>query len=143
MIVFQALTGIRLVEKIESIGLETIISTTMGIPQPSLQGALYTRRGLPSPMAQLTSLKGTLSSPSIDSELSELSKPSTPSPSPSRDLGVPARPGTGALGNQRRAGKVRPDLGTVSVTVTSSGEQSSGPLGTISSMLFGRKGGLL
>lgn len=111
------------------------------MPQPSLQGALYTRRGLPSPMAQLTSLKGTLSSPSIDSELSELSKPSAPSPS--RDLGVPARPGTGALANQRRAGKLRPDLGTVSVTVSSSSEQSSGPLGTISSMLFGRKGGLL
>lgn len=114
----------------------------MGMPQPSLQGALYTRRGLPSPMAQLTSLKGTLSSPSIDSELSELSKPPA-APSPSRDLGVPARPGTGALGNQRRAGKLRPDLGTVSVSVSSSGEQSSGPLGTISSMLFGRKGGLL
>lgn len=112
-----------------------IVNTTPMLP-PTLQGSLYTRRNIVSPMTQLTSLKGTLISPSIDSNLSELGKPGTSG----RELGVPGR-GTG--GGQRQPNKRRPDLGTVSATVTASGETSSGPLGTISTMLFGRKGGLL
>lgn len=125
----QALSGIRLVEKIESIGLDTIVASTSGILHPTLQGALYTRRCLPSPMAQLTNLKGTLTSPSIDKNLSDLEKP-----------GVSGRErGTSARGSQRQR---RPDLGTVSGTVTATENRFSGPLGTISTMLFGRKGGL-
>ena len=135
--IFQALSGIRLVEKIESLGLETLMANTTGLMQPTLQGGLYSRRSLPSPMTQLTNLKGTLMSPSIDKNLAELGKAGT---------------GTGTTnpgaGNKSRR---RLDLGTVSGG-SSSGEQrqqqqqqqqSSGPLGTISSMLFGRKGGLL
>ncbi|KAL0272865.1 UNVERIFIED_CONTAM: hypothetical protein PYX00_005687 [Menopon gallinae] len=132
----KALSCIKIVEKLESVGLDTLIATTCVLPQPALQGSLYTRRGLPSPMTQL-GLKGALGSPSIDSGLSDLCK------APAMEMGVPARPGTGALSSSRRKGKPRSDLGTVSGTVTNSGEQSSGPLGTLSSMLFGRKGGLL
>lgn len=70
-------------------------------------------------------------------------------------MGVPGRPGSGALSKrleqlnsrkQRRTnGVTRPDLGTVS-TSKSPEEQSpsagSSTLGTLSSLLFGRKGGL-
>lgn len=100
-----------------------MIATTSGFTQPTLQGALYARRGLPSPMAQLTSFKSAIGQESVPQRRSR--RPS-------------------------QSGKVRPDLGTVLGTVPgpspatpTAQEASSGPLGTISSMLFGRKGGLL
>lgn len=119
-------------EKLESIGLDAMIASTSGVTHPTLQGALYARRGLVSPMAQLTSLKVTLG--------------------PQGSEAPPPLHAAPPLRSQRRAsqaGKVRPDLGTVLGTVPGPSvaappqEASSGPLGTISSMLFGRKGGLL
>ena len=50
-------------------------------------------------------------------------------------LGVPGTPGTGAL-------RLRPDLGSVPVT-KGQDPDSSGFIGNITSMFFGRKGGLL
>lgn len=48
----------KIVEKIERIGLESIMSVTSASLSPlALQGALYTRRSNSSPMAQLTCLK--------------------------------------------------------------------------------------
>lgn len=48
----------RIVEKIERIGLESIMAVTSSSLSPlALQGALYTRRSHSSPMAQLTYLK--------------------------------------------------------------------------------------
>ncbi|XP_067013069.1 trafficking kinesin-binding protein milt isoform X3 [Anabrus simplex] len=156
----KALTGIRIVEKLERIGLETIMSTTASssISPLTLQGALYSRRTLKSPMAQLTSLKNTISStgvsPSPSSGLPPTPKKSSSTPiTTPREFGVPGRPGSGALNqlpsHQRRPnGVVRPDLGTVSSSVP----PKNGPrtdlgappvLGTVSSVLFGRKGGLL
>lgn len=77
-------------------------------------------------------------------------------------MGVPGKPGTGVLNRRleqlaarqqrRQSGSMtRPDLGQVLGTVPQNGprtepEQSSvtsTTLGTISSLLFGRKGGLL
>ncbi|KAK6626067.1 hypothetical protein RUM43_006371 [Polyplax serrata] len=124
----KALSSIRLVQEIEKHGLDMQVGSSSSIQLP-LQGTLY-HRSQSSPMAQLTNLKGTLTSPSIDRNLSDLGRPSSVS---SSGRGTPTQ-------RQRRA-----DLGTVSgkATAATSGEQSSGPLGTISTMLFGRKGGLL
>jgi trafficking kinesin-binding protein 1 len=138
----------------------------------TLQGALYTRRTLKSPMAQLTSLKCAISSPGMAGSAtsaasttvkalnSEAAKtPATGLQNTEQGLGVPGRPGSGLLDrplpapmrkHQRTSGMVRPDLGTVLGSVPAkrsreSEEYSSSPgtLGTISSLLFGRKGGLL
>ncbi|BES97301.1 HAP1 N-terminal conserved region [Nesidiocoris tenuis] len=123
-----ALTGFRLVERIERIGLEEILSTHGGSPgavEPGSPRTLH-RAGLRRTVRSLESGPGV--------------------------LGVPGRPGTGALearlahipspADQQRAG-VRPDLGSVpsppGLTPSGSGEA----LGTLSSIFFGRKGGLL
>ncbi|XP_012262795.2 trafficking kinesin-binding protein milt isoform X3 [Athalia rosae] len=169
----KALTGIRLVEKLERIGIDTIMATTASstISPLALQGAIYTRRSMDSPMAQLTSLKTSMSSSISQEKLSSASsscsvdsdplirKPPLP-PGKSREkeaeLGVPVRPGSGGLNvrlgqlssRQRRsgAGATRPDLGKVKATSAAPNVKESAPqsaLGTISSLLFGRKGGLL
>lgn len=169
------------------------MSTTAALSPLTLQGALYTRRTIKSPMAQLTSLKTIGSSTStgsidkvddhlqapISSTSTSSSKypvrpktqpevPRIPSPGERRplpatpgDLGVPARPGCGALnsrlGQLKRQSAIRPDLGmvgprqpppglgTVSNQTLGAGDSdsSSSTLGTISTLLFGRKGGLL
>ncbi|XP_063531688.1 trafficking kinesin-binding protein milt isoform X2 [Cydia strobilella] len=121
-----------------------------GSPAPlALQtpGSLYTGLVHRSPMEQLTCLKRTLRSPAAaerrDSALGV--------------LGVPAHPGEGALdvpggggggggapGGRRtrpRAPRPRTDLGTAPKPPPQ--ERNSSPLGTLSSFLFGRKGGLL
>lgn len=169
----KALTGIRLVEKLESIGLETIMATTAApMSTLTLQGALYTRRTLKSPMAQLTSLKCAIASPgmvgsatsavstTVKASTSEAVKtPVTGLQNAEQGLGVPGRPGSGLLNrpppapvrrHQRTSGMVRPDLGTVLGSVPAKRSRDSeevgpspGTLGTISSLLFGRKGGLL
>ncbi|XP_012057578.1 PREDICTED: trafficking kinesin-binding protein milt [Atta cephalotes] len=168
----KALTGIRLVEKLERIGIDTIIATTASssISPLALQGALYTRRSTGSPMAQLTFLKTSMSS-SISQEklISPLSSTSStsdefpPSKSPlllgKRDDSKkpePSMSGSNAFNSratgqspdrQRRLGTraTRPDLGRVKppipTPVTKESKQSA--LGAISSLLFGRKGGLL
>ncbi|KAI5641783.1 kinesin associated protein domain-containing protein [Phthorimaea operculella] len=120
-----------------------------GSPAPiALQtpGSLYMGLVHRSPMEQLTYLKRTLRSPAAPPERSDSSE---------APLGVPAHPGEGALeaalapGARRqraRAPRPRSDLGTVgapppSLPVPNPTYQS--PLGTLSNILFGRKGGLL
>ncbi|KAJ8879780.1 hypothetical protein PR048_020388 [Dryococelus australis] len=143
----QALTGIRLVEKLERIGLETIMATTASsMPPLTLQGALYSRHALKSPMAQLTSLKTAFTVHPRKKE------PEKQSPAAELPLGVPGRPGCGALergplvGGRKQRGTssmVRPDLGTVGGPSKRPRVEEQSTLGTISSLLFGRKGGLL
>ncbi|XP_015433949.1 PREDICTED: trafficking kinesin-binding protein milt isoform X1 [Dufourea novaeangliae] len=148
----KALTGIRLVEKLERIGIDTIMATTIGssISPLALQGSLYTRRTTDSPMAQLTFLKSSISSSGSQEKLSPSSTVSDSS-STKRKLAEKKQnePTLSRETNrQRRTGAraTRPDLGQVTpavpVTVTKESPAQSA-LGTISSLLFGRKGGLL
>lgn len=165
----KALTGIRLVEKLERIGIDTIMATTISSISPlALHGALYTRRLTDSPMAQLTFLKTSMSS-SISQE--KLMSPSSSASSVSGEFtsGKPPLPGkrsgkeeseadgrsnafnsrTGqSSSRQRRSGAraTRPDLGQVkppAPTPVTKESAAQSALGTISSLLFGRKGGLL
>lgn len=148
----KALTGIRLVEKLERIGIDTIMATAAGssISPLALQGSLYTRRSTDSPMAQLTFLKSSMSSSGSQEKLSPSSAISDAS---STKRKVVKKKQDDAASNrepnrQRRTGAraTRPDLGQVTsaipVTVTKESPPQSA-LGTISSLLFGRKGGLL
>ncbi|XP_029052654.2 trafficking kinesin-binding protein milt isoform X2 [Osmia bicornis bicornis] len=148
----KALTSIRLVEKLERIGIDTIMATTVGssISPLALQGSLYTRRTMESPMAQLTFLKNSMSSSGSQEKLSPSSTSSDSSSMKRKLIGkkqdesIPNRESN----RQRRTGAraTRPDLGQVTpavpVTVTKESPAQSA-LGTISSFLFGRKGGLL
>ncbi|CAK1552137.1 unnamed protein product [Leptosia nina] len=125
-----------------------------GSPAPlALQtpGSLYTGLVHRSPMEQLTCLKRTLRSPAAP----PAERPDV-ADAPVAPLGVPAHPGQGALetngtntigrrGRAQRAPRPRADLGTVGVVPKSNNSTplSSSPLGTLSTFLFGRKGGLL
>jgi len=149
------------------------MATTASSMSPlTLQGALYTRRTQNSPMAQLTSLKGAIPSPGMvgsatpamsttvkASNYMAMKTPATGMQNAEQGLGVPGRPGSGLLDlpppaplrkHQRTSGMVRPDLGTVLGSVPAKRSRDSeevkpspGTLGTVSSLLFGRKGGLL
>ncbi|XP_063377947.1 trafficking kinesin-binding protein milt isoform X1 [Cydia fagiglandana] len=119
-----------------------------GSPAPlALQtpGSLYTGLVHRSPMEQLTCLKRTLRSPAAPERQESV-------------LGVPAHPGEGALDaagasaaapgrrTRPRAPRPRTDLGTVAAPPAPKPpplERNSSPLGTLSTLLFGRKGGLL
>ncbi|XP_017893664.2 trafficking kinesin-binding protein milt isoform X2 [Ceratina calcarata] len=148
----KALTSIRLVEKLERIGIDTIMASTVGssISPLALQGSLYTRRATESPMAQLTFLKSSMSSSGSQEKLSPSSSTISDSSSIERnemtqDESMPNRESSQ---RQRRTGArtTRPDLGQVTpaIPVTVSKESpAQSALGTISSLLFGRKGGLL
>lgn len=134
------LSGIRIVEQLERIGLETIMATSASavIPSLNLGGALYTCRTLKSPMAQLAvGMKSTAVTPTSPGAAGD--DPRRPPMSPRSTQGG----SSDRLGRSPpRKGKVRQDLGTVLGTVPSHSEPAS-TLGTISTMLFGRKGGLL
>ncbi|XP_076651595.1 trafficking kinesin-binding protein milt isoform X2 [Halictus rubicundus] len=148
----KALTGIRLVEKLERIGIDTIMATTIGssISPLALQGSLYTRRPTDSPMAQLTFLKSSMSSSGSQEKLSPSSSVSDSSSTKRQLADKKQNESTSGreTNRQRRTGAraTRPDLGQVTpavpVTVTKESPAQSA-LGTISSLLFGRKGGLL
>lgn len=164
----KSLPGIRLVEKLERIGIDQIIATTVSSISPlALQGALYTRRSTGSPMAQLTFLKTSMSSSTSQEKISPSSSTTSSSdefpltksssllgkwddskePEPSGSNAFNSRAAGQSPDRQRRSGAraTRPDLGRVKppvpTPVTKESKQSA--LGAISSLLFGRKGGLL
>lgn len=151
----KALTSIRLVEKLERIGIDTIMATAGGSSSMSslaLQGALCTRRSIESPMAQLTFLKGSISSSSISTASSDSLASSRAKKDQKENPGGGGGYNRGSLSRTQSArrrggnGATRPDLGqvnsAVNVPVTKESTRQSA-LGTISSLLFGRKGGLL
>ncbi|XP_019771654.2 trafficking kinesin-binding protein milt isoform X1 [Dendroctonus ponderosae] len=147
-----------IVGKIEKIGISNLMAGpgTLGLP-----GGLYSRSSLTSPMAQLTCLFPSHSREDLRT-VSEKAEPSidqltAPVTKPKSQLGIPGKPGTGVLNRrleqlnarkQRRqagSGQTRPDLGTVSTRKSPEPEQPqshTSTLGTLSSLLFGRKGGL-
>ncbi|XP_050302933.1 trafficking kinesin-binding protein milt isoform X2 [Anthonomus grandis grandis] len=151
-----------LVGKIEKIGINNLMS---GQGTLSISGGMYARPSLTSPMTQLTCLLPSHSNDDLTSSISEktrrpnIDQITSPVTKPKTELGIPGRPGSGALTRrleqlnarkQRRGGgtgQTRPDLGTVSTSAvrqtTPEPEKSqSTTLGTLSSLLFGRKGGL-
>lgn len=113
-------------------------------------GCLYMGLLNRSPMSQLMNLKRTLKSPAAATTDDKVLCAEPP-------LGVPAQPGSGALekgtsvpdvvtrrGHGGRTPRPRTDLGTVGTPSTNKPASThSSPLGTLSSLLFGRKGGLL
>ncbi|XP_066245170.1 trafficking kinesin-binding protein milt isoform X1 [Euwallacea similis] len=147
-----------LVGKIEKIGISNLMAGPAAL---SISGGMYTRPAITSPMAQLTCLLPSYTNEG-ESSLSgkggnSIEKTTEPVIKPKTDLGVPGKPGSGALNRrleqlnarkQRRqvgSGQTRPDLGTVSSRKTPEREQTqsqTSTLGTLSSLLFGRKGGL-
>ena len=158
------------VERLERFGFDSIMASGTGMSQLALQGALYSRRE--SPMAQLTFLKGSMSSEKLGSEAGSSASSSCAASTISDDSRCGASFATGrdersktddidnyavsrrASARHRRAGvrTTRPDLGQVrppqtlgagsSLSVTKESTAQTA-LGTISSLLFGRKGGLL
>ncbi|XKL63214.1 hypothetical protein PGB90_005578 [Kerria lacca] len=119
----KALTGIRLVETVEKLGLETLISSTINETEENAKSGSDTRK-------IVTSRRVTTGSKN------------------KRDSSGDGKSKTSPKARTGRA--VRPDLGTVLGSVPSPlvikenvSSQSSSTLGTLSSLLFGRKGGLL
>ncbi|KAK5644882.1 hypothetical protein RI129_006182 [Pyrocoelia pectoralis] len=140
-----------IVSKIERMGISNLMNTPGGL---SITSGMYARPALTSPMAQLTCLLPNQGTEEVrhsepkNVHKSPIQSPSTGQPPP--ELGVPGKPGSDALKRrleqlnsrkQRRNGATRPDLGTVSTKKLPEPEQAS-TLGTLSSLLFGRKGGL-
>ncbi|XP_068986899.1 trafficking kinesin-binding protein milt isoform X4 [Bombus flavifrons] len=148
----KALSSIRLVEKLERIGIDTIMASTYGssFSPLVLQGSLYARHGTVSPMAQLTFLRNSMSG-----NQEKLSPSSTASDSSTTKRNIIDKKQDESIPNresrQRRtsARAMRSDLGQVvtsaAVPVTAAKETppAQSALGSISSLLFGRKGGLL
>lgn len=143
-----------LVGKIERMGISNLMSNPGGL---SISGGLYARPALTSPMAQLTCLLPSHSSENVSNigQKAPSSTSTTKASKPKSGLGIPGKPGSDALARrleqlnsrkQRRqqqgGGMTRPDLGTVSMKKTPEPEPTTSTLGTLSSLLFGRKGGL-
>lgn len=143
----------RIVDRVEKIGINSLMGVSSTPLALQAAGSLYLRRGQQSPMTQLTCLKQTLQQ---GRTLSDVAEHPAESASTDKPLGVPAQPGSGALkaqidraqrrprprGDLGTVNSVRPDLGTVNSPNKQSGQTFS-TLGTLSSLLFGRKGGLL
>lgn len=166
----------RMVERLERMGFDNIMASGAGMTQVALQGTLYHRRE--SPMAQLTFLKGSLSSEKLGSDAGSSGSSNYAASTYSDDSRYGASFATGRdersksesseqytlarrssarmrRGNGARC--TRPDLGQVRPMQSSSAPGTSSAssvpvtqesiaqtaLGTISSLLFGRKGGLL
>jgi trafficking kinesin-binding protein 1 len=161
------------IEKQDWMSFDNIMSSTMGMSQLALQGALYSRQK--SPIAQLAYFKNSLSrkaetdtnnSSDLSSAASSVSNDSCSGASfaSARDEGSSVED-TENLASVRRlaerlkrkgsgAKSTRPDLGQViqcqsaggtggSVKPVTKESMAQSTLGTISSLLFGRKGGLL
>ncbi|KAK3908445.1 Trafficking kinesin-binding protein milt [Frankliniella fusca] len=154
----KALSSIKLVEKLEQIGLDSLVTPNV---RPGAR-SMYFNPAQRSPMAQLTGLSPVTSKskPSFvlggddDSDIPILGMPAKPGsgqldsrlnrlqqenrrPSVRTDLGsVPGAPPT------PRGARKRPDLGSVP-SDHGIDSHSSSTLGTLSSLWFGRKGGLL
>lgn len=129
-------------------GIDTIMATAGGssVLPLALQGALCSRRSYDSPMAQLTFLKGSLSSEQLGSASSSVCGDLRDGDRGDDGNGTPKRPGAGRGTGRRRAGGSRPDLGQVTSAVSTSVTKESpaqSTFGVLSSILFGRKGGLL
>lgn len=153
----KALRSLKLLERVETLGLENIMTPSCRISPLALYSSnIYTSRS--SPMAQLTSLRNLSEKRNSDDNLkAHAASPSDKSPTDpkkhserknSRVYRQKSRRNlmNGNSGQRQDLGTVniRPDLGKVEQQPKA--EEKSlveGFVGSISSLLFGRKGGLL
>jgi hypothetical protein len=154
----KALKSLKLLEKVEHFGIENVMSAPSSSsscrisPLALYSSTLYTHRS--SPMSQLTSLKYLADKRNSDENLKSRTKESENFASTSNVHSNDARKGSSRrVQRQKSRHKMsRSDLGTVNIRPADAGrvveeEQEGGSLvgefvGTISSLLFGRKGGL-
>jgi trafficking kinesin-binding protein 1 len=155
----KALRSLKLLERAETLGLENIITPSCRISPLALYSSnIYTARS--SPMAQLTSLRNLTEKRNSDENLkahvtaSQHDKsPTDPKKHSDRKMNRVHRQKSrrnlmnGHSGQRQDLGtvNVRPDLGKVENPKVEVEEKSlvEGFVGSISSLLFGRKGGLL
>lgn len=149
-------TDKNLVGRIERMGLTNIMSSPSAL---TLTAGMYARPALTSPMAQLTCLLPSNSAENLASSAHSHNDGLSPTKEeikpvlPMTSMGIPGKPGSDSLQKrleqlnarkQRRqqagGGQTRPDLGTVAKKPVV--EEQTSSLGTLSSLLFGRKGGL-
>lgn len=139
--------SIRLLEKVENLGIDNILASTsqsrMVSPLALHSSNIYTRYN--SPMTQLTSLKH-LSEKKVDNEeVKESSRSEVSSTTQSRAKQKMQR----QKSRRNVNGGQRSDLGTVNISKGESPKKDEekslvgGFVGSISSIFFGRKGGLL
>lgn len=149
------LRSIKLLQKGETLGIENILPSSSNSSHQIINKPLalhhssniYTRYHH-SPMTQLTSLKHLSSSSknSIESESSDNRSESSISPTNSQrkdQQDARAKQKLSRQKTRRNMHAQRPDLGTVNSAVDKTKEPRQGLIGSISSMLFGRKGGFL
>lgn len=148
--------SMRLLEKVETLGIENILPTTTTssssshIINKSLSlhsSNIYTRYHN-SPMTQLTSLKHLSKTSPESSDVCDKSDTSARaiSPTNSQQKESPEARAKQKLNRQktrRNMNTKRPDLGTVNSAVDKTKETKQGLIGSISSIFFGRKGGFL
>lgn len=151
----KALRSLRLLEKVENLGLENIMTPSCRISPLALYSSnIYTSRS--SPMAQLTSLRNLAEKRNSDENLkahAALSSdwsPTDPKKHSERKNRVHRQKSRRSLMNGHSGQRqdlgtvnVRPDLGKIEIPKTEERSLVEGFVGSISSLLFGRKGGLL
>jgi trafficking kinesin-binding protein 1 len=155
----KALRSLKLLERVETLGLENIMTPSCRISPLALYSSnIYTARS--SPMAQLTSLRNLTdkrnnSDENLKSHLASSSSndksPTDPKKHSERKNRVHRQKSrrnliNGTSGAQRQdlgTVNVRPDLGKIEKPKAEEKSLVEGFVGSISSLLFGRKGGLL
>lgn len=162
----KALKSLKLLEKVEHFGLENVLSSSSSCrisPLALYSSNIYTHRS--SPMAQLTSLKYLNEKRNSDENLkSHVNEPTSPNDFKYSNTKHPSERKKHSRVQRTRSrrnilnngtGQVRQDLGTVNfrseLSTTDKYEAKKEEeksivgefVGTISSLLFGRKGGLL
>lgn len=152
----KALRSLRLLERVESLGLENIMAPSCRISPLALYSSnIYTSRS--SPMAQLTSLRNLGEKRNSDDNLkahlasSSDESPTDPKKHSERKMSRVHRQKSrrnlmnGHSGQRQDLGtvNVRTDLGKIEKPKVEEKSLVEGFVGSISSLLFGRKGGLL
>lgn len=152
----KALRSLKLLERADALGLENIIAPSCRIsPLAIYSSNIYTARS--SPMAQLTSLRNLTEKRNSDENLkahlassSEAISPTDPKKHSERKNRVYRQKSrrnlmNGGSGQRQDLGTVniRPDLGKIEKPKVEEKSLVEGFVGSISSLLFGRKGGLL
>lgn len=140
----KALRSLNLLEQVNNLGLESIVTPSTSklsaiSPLALYSSNIYTSRS--SPMAQLTSFRNFTEKRTFDENLTQGHTMSDRTKKHSeRKTNRLNRP---KMRHRQDLGKVRPDLGKIEKPKIEEKSLVEEFVGSISSMLFGRKGGLL